>query len=239
MKMLKTGLPYNMDNMNYIKENGAIVDMSNINFPGIDKKNNAKTSFIFLRNTGFNVILDYSSCTYEEKENFIISYITETIKCDRPELVSTYTKILNKLVGIHVDIECILSDEEIDKFIKNNNEFIVELIRFVKSLPLFALKCFALNDMIYSLDDFETTDAEPFSDNIYSIINNDTILSFFDGESSNIEPKIYNKLFNYENTNLLETVILKLPFFGLLYGLSTKNNSNWEKIIEEINNFER
>ena len=56
--MIQTGLPYTPELMKDISEQGAIVDMSSINFPeGVE--NSTRTVFIYLRNTGFkNIVLD-------------------------------------------------------------------------------------------------------------------------------------------------------------------------------------
>ena len=54
--------------MNEIKEKGAIVDMSNINYPGINSEDNVRISYIYLRNTNFDVDLDFSKCEYSFKE---------------------------------------------------------------------------------------------------------------------------------------------------------------------------
>ena len=41
--MIECGIPYNPQDMVEIKEKGCIIDMSNINFPGISEENKVKT----------------------------------------------------------------------------------------------------------------------------------------------------------------------------------------------------
>ena len=40
--MIKTGLPYKFDEMQQIQNEGAVVDMSDINYPSVSKEDNVK-----------------------------------------------------------------------------------------------------------------------------------------------------------------------------------------------------
>ena len=64
-----TGLPYDFSQMTLIAENGAIIDLSNINYPGITQEENIRTTYIYLRNTGYeNIDLDFSKNDFDFKE---------------------------------------------------------------------------------------------------------------------------------------------------------------------------
>jgi hypothetical protein len=82
--MINTGLPYKLEEITEISETGAAVDMSDVNFPGIDDDKQIATALIFLRNTGFkNVSLDFSKCDYETKCKYLTEYLTSEILCCR------------------------------------------------------------------------------------------------------------------------------------------------------------
>lgn len=233
--MIKTGLPYNMSEMEEIKNNGAIVDMSDIKFPGIPKDKIQRTAFIFFRNTGFNVKLDFSKCTFEEKEAFLIAYLTENLDVKPSEFATSYIKIFNRLIGNDINIECILLDEEIDQFIKNHEELLSKLFQFINSLPVFALFYFSLNDKAYTLSDIERSDENIINDNFYYIISRDEFISIFDNDAG-VAPLFYTQLFTFENTKLLQAV-QSLPFFSILHGLSTLDSATWEEMIDASESF--
>ena len=235
--MIKTGLPYNMGDMDEIKNHGAIVDMSDIQFPNITADKKQRTTFIFLRNTGFDVSLDFSNCSFEDKEAFLIRYLSESIEVKQEEFPLSYIKILNRISGNDIEIPCILNDDEIVKFIENNNDLLINIFRLVKSLPLFAMHCFTLNGTAYDMDEFEKTDDVPFNDNIYNIISNQLVLTLFDNDLD-IPPVFYNKLFTFENKRMIQVIDTQLPFFSILFGLSTTDKKDWETIIEKSNSLE-
>ena len=70
-----------MQLMDDIEKNGAVVDLSKIDFPSIEKEKQSKTALIFLRNTGFdNIRLDMSKCTEVQKFDILDEYMTSGIK---------------------------------------------------------------------------------------------------------------------------------------------------------------
>ena len=231
--MIKTGLPYNMGDMDEIKNNGAIVDMSDIQFPNITADKNQRTTFIFFRNTGFDVKLDFSSCSFEEKEAFLLAYLTENIDVKQSEFVKSYIKILNRAVGNDINVECILTDVEIEQFVKKNYAFITSILKFINSLPVFAMFYFSLNGEVYDMEDFEKTDENIINDNFYYVISADEAITLFDHELQ-IPPMFYNQLFTFENEKLFHAV-QKLPFFSILHGLCTTDTSEWETVIQNSN----
>lgn len=65
--MIHTHLPYNIEDFDNIEKNGAIVDVSNPQFDGISENEKNKTVLIYLRNTGFDVTLDFSNTSMNDK----------------------------------------------------------------------------------------------------------------------------------------------------------------------------
>jgi hypothetical protein len=231
--MRRTGLPYDMSQMDDIKNNGAIVDMSDIKFPGIPVEKIPRTAFIFFRNTGFDVKLDFSKCSFEQKELFLTDYLVYNIDVKLSEFATSYVKILNRFIGNDIDVECILTNEEIDLFIENHNKDIHTLLQFFMSLPIFTMFYFSLNGEGYSLDDIEKTDQDFINDNLYHIIETDGFVVLYDNELE-IQPLFYEKLFTFDNPKLLQAVE-KLPFFSILHGLCTKDPAEWESMLRDSN----
>ena len=89
--------------------------------------------------------------------------------------------------------------------------------------------CSALNGKAYDMDEFEKTDNE-ISSNFNYIIKSDGFVSLFDNKID-IEPVFYEKLFTYENRDLLLSIHY-LPFFEVLHGLCTENTEAWEKMFK-------
>ena len=73
--MLRTRIPYDIEKIEKIRDCGAIVDVSAPEFPGIEKDKQLRTTLVFLRNTGFDVKLDFTKCTYEEKRTYLLLYL--------------------------------------------------------------------------------------------------------------------------------------------------------------------
>ena len=73
--MINTTLPYDFNAIDNIAKNGAIVDMSLCKF-NEDIEKNAKTSLVYLKNTGFkNVQLDFSNANTQFKVCMIKQYV--------------------------------------------------------------------------------------------------------------------------------------------------------------------
>ena len=77
----------------------------------------------------------------------------------------------------------------------------------------------------------------PFNDNIYNIISNQLVLTLFDNDLD-IPPVFYNKLFTFENKRMIQVIDTQLPFFSILFGLTTTDKKEWETIIEKSNSLE-
>ena len=145
--MIECGIPYNPQDMVEIKEKGCIIDMNNINFPGISEENKVKTAFIYLRNTGFDkVMLDFSKASKEFKFNFIDMYIQGNVESKDMLLAASVVKIINYMVGYNTTASCILSNEEIQEYIESRLEMLGKVLRMIISLPVYLIKRFKIND---------------------------------------------------------------------------------------------
>lgn len=213
--MLKTRIPYDIEKIEEIRDRGAIVDVSSPDFPGIEKEKQLRTTLVFLRNTGFDVELNFSSCTYEEKRDYLLLYLQEKIEIKNKEFSDTWVNILMEYIGIECNRPCFLNREELSTFVSENREYISHVVNFIYSLGLYAMKRYSLEDKAYDFNDFETSDLDDISNNICEIIKAPEIIMIYSIDSS---PVFYNKAFTIDNNKLFDA-IQHLPFMSLLFGL--------------------
>lgn len=229
--MINTGLPFDFDDMSSIAEEGAIVDMSNLNYPLIDESENVKTSFIYLRNTDYqNIDLDFSKVSYDIKEQFLIFYLEGDIEYSIKELSNTWIKILLKYKNIDEDVCSILTDDEIKMFISNNESLVSNLEIFAYSLPLFSISRLDTEDFEFDFDTIKKTDYK-FNANVCSIIQNN-LWNLIYIETPNTEPMFYTNMFVDDNNLLFETIMKYTPFSVLLYGMN--NQEEWKEFASMI-----
>ena len=136
--MIHTGLPYDMDILGNIDNEGAVVDMSNLNYPGIQKEDNVRVSYIYLRNTAFNnVTLDFSQTSYEFKRDFLLFYINGDIFYEIEPCTNTWIKILGLYNQQDFPIDTIFTQDELYQFIRENLTEIAKLNNIIASLPVY------------------------------------------------------------------------------------------------------
>ena len=213
---IKTGLPYKEEDLSFIQNNGAIVKMEKINFPSINIENQIETSLIYLRNTGFQVIYDFSQCSFERKSKFLIQYLTLEYELNIPELVSTWLCILNYINDSKITTKpSILSQDEIIKFIKLNQGLILNIFKVILSLPVYlALR---LKQSPFQ-NDIKENNSFYLNNNIILLFQFQEFLYLYQNKLS-LELENFTKIFTMENNQLFNSINQKLPFGYLLYGL--------------------
>lgn len=230
--MIHTGLPYDMDILGNIDNEGAVVDMSNLNYPGIQKEDNVRVSYIYLRNTAFNnVTLDFNQTSYEFKRDFLLFYINGDIFYEIESCTNTWIKILGLYNQQDFPIDTIFTQEELYQFIKENLTEITKLNNIIASLPVYLFLRLNIEDPEnFNFNDIETDDTTICNDNIIFIIKNQFFNFLY--ESLNADtPKIYSKLFTETNNLLFETIMQYTPFGILLYGM---NQPDWSKFVDGL-----
>jgi hypothetical protein len=230
--MIHTGLPYDMDILGNIDNEGAIVDMSNLNYPGIQKEDNVRVSYIYLRNTAFNnVTLDFSQTSYEFKRDFLLFYINGDIFYEIESCTNTWIKILGLYNQQDFPIDTIFTQDELYQFIKENITEIAKLNNIIASLPIYLFLRLNIEDPEnFNFNDIETDDTTTCNDNITFIIKNQFFNFLY--ESLNADtPKIYSNLFTETNNLLFETIMQYTPFGILLYGM---NQPDWSKFVDGL-----
>ena len=229
--MIKTGLPYAMNQMEEIAKNGAIVDMSDLKFPGIqDEKASIRTAFIFLRNTGFPVTADYSKCDYEMKAEYLHGYFDDGIESKQDELASTWLAACFKYLEIEYSQPSIMTDEELLHFCSENVEKIREVIRYTKSIPVFMMSLSSLDGEAYDTSAIERVAKSPAKANIENIFFADE-LGLIVSHKDEFEPAFYEDTFTEENHELVSR-LCKSNLFSAMNGLVRGSKKDWKAIMK-------
>lgn len=203
--MIHTGLPYRMEEITEIAQNGAVVNMDSLSFPTIPEDKQISTAFIFLRNTGFPLVsLDFSRCSYEKKEAYLQEYLETDMLVKYEEFSDTVIAVLDSLFFQNTgNMESFLVSEECQKFISRNKKLLLKLLQFLASVPVYALYRLKLNGEAYSLSDIPETEVKIG-------INYLNLLSYEDMQyimfHTGLEPLFYTKIFTEDNNELFSAL---------------------------------
>ena len=220
--------------MEEISTDGAVVDMSALEFPGISKDNQQRVALIFLRNTGFNVNLDFKKCSYEEKARFVRLFIESGIECSNAEFPDTWLTILKRYVKGEKDVNfSFFTDAELERFVETEQEIIDKVVTVIYSLPVFLLERINIENGEY-IDDIEPSTDSTVSNNISFLLSGEAWLDIF----LNIDPERYKQyrfehLFNMENNKLFDAIKTS-PIAAILVGANTTDEKVWEDFIKEL-----
>ena len=236
--MIQTGLPYIPELMKDISEQGAIVDMSSINFPeGVE--NSIRTVFIYLRNTGFkNIVLDFTKCSYEQKQSYLVEYINTDIINEIPILTYTWKQILLcRDTNVQV-YQSILNEEETKDFVGSFESLINDLISFYLSTPLFILsRIKGDNDKaLLNMEGIEITDYKPGNENLYYLIEPEFMNALSLTYKDNIPVKFYSQYFKIDNNALFDK-LTQTDFYALINTMATCKPEEFKEILDEMEKF--
>ena len=236
--MIQTGLPYIPELMKDISEQGAIVDMSSINFPeGVE--NSIRTVFIYLRNTGFkNIVLDFTKCSYEQKQSYLVEYINTDIINEIPILTYTWKQILLcRDTNVQV-YQSILNEEETKDFVGSFESLINDLISFHLSTPLFILsRIKGDNDKaLLNMEGIEITDYKPGNENLYYLIEPEFMNALSLTYKDNIPVKFYSQYFKIDNNALFDK-LTQTDFYALINTMATCKPEEFKEILDEMEKF--
>lgn len=208
--MERYSLPFDFNNID--SENKFIVDMSQLNF-AVDSDQQKKSSFIFLRNADIRAELDFSACSFDDKESFLLLYLTENIEIHAPILSSTWIEILSAKDGGGIFLPSILNSEERKLFCERNKEFIDEIYQFINSLPIYALFVNANGHKLCDLDSIQKTDYNKIKmANFYKLADYPEFNLLLD---TSTEPLFYNKIF-IRNEYYIATMMGSMPYLNLI-----------------------
>lgn len=204
--MIITKVPYKPEEMSEIYENGAIVNLTGINFPtckGIEE--NMHALFVYLRNTGYKVEFDFNSMSYEEKVALLKEYLHTKIDYNIPILNTTWLSVLYACMGQKIEgMESILNDLELITMQSAEFDYIKQIWQFLISLPLYVIKRL---DISFE-SGAEKTDYEPNLVNFYHLLacNEMDDLIIKGTNKIGLKPVDYEKVFTVENTKLFESL---------------------------------
>lgn len=231
----KTGLPYNMEQLDAIIEDGAIVDMADINFPGVTAGKQARTALIYLRNTGAeHVTLDFSRCAYEQKADFLDEFICSDIEVELKDAVDAWMEILLVKTKL-LDIEqiSIFSPEEFHRFEEKYNSVIEELLVFLVSSPLYLMY---RNKYIQGVEeDFDNFTVKEISKNALQFFKH-PLLEQMIIQQKIVQPKFCANIFTKkdENNKLFNTINSNLVFACIMYSMITSEPDEWNQFIKKL-----
>lgn len=231
--MSKYSLPLNNDDLE--KDNGdevLTIDMSSLNF-NVDADKQKRTSFIYLRNAGIKANFDFSGCSYEDKEEFLLLYLQEEIDVPIDILANTWIEILSAKDGGGVVLPSILTADEIQTFNNRNAEFIAEINQLINSLPIYSMLCSPLNGQVFNTDDFEKTDYHKIKiTNFAKLARYDAFIFLIDGTTPQ---KFYTKIFIKDDYRISQ-MMDRLPYLNMLTALFAPQEVQ-KDIANNINQF--
>lgn len=233
---LRTGLPYDFTLMDLIRNEGAVVDMNNVNFPNVPEDNQINVSFIFLRNTDYPVEYDFSECSYEKKTIYLLNYITSAVEYKIDVLIQTWLAACCYSLGIILEDKGIFDESELKHFVEDNISFIGEIIQFLISLPLYAITRYEYdNKKIIIDDDLVVSDTTIFNENINYFLYNNAINIIMSIETI-FKPIFYTNYFTDTN-NKLFTALQELPYTAMLVAMTEKSPVEWKGFMDAYNEF--
>lgn len=229
-----TGLPYDINLMiDRIQNEGAIIDVSKINFPNVtSKEQTVRTTLIYLRNTNFpNTELDFSHVAQEDFQYWLKTYITCDITFSVPELNEMWFYVIGYCVTGQ-NFSDYMTNETIESFVLANSELIDQLIDFYNSLLLYAMKRLS-NDNIIDFSDVKHQPTHMFSNNAYNLLR---LTNFFDVmDVVDREPVFFDDLFTDTNNELFDMISVHTPYTALFYGM-INDTKKFKQLADDIAN---
>ncbi|MCM1215368.1 MAG: hypothetical protein NC548_12720 [Lachnospiraceae bacterium] len=211
-------LPIRLNEIDGITPENSIILMNELNFPCSPDKQK-RSAFLFLRNTNIHASLSFDGCSYAGKCEYMMSYYTDDICVQIPELDLEWLLILLRRANGHQPCK-IFTDEEGDRFIKEHKDFIDEVLRLIISLPLCSIQYFLADkenvDTDISIDSFPKSDWDKLNmNNFIHLLDHEEILWLIN-PVDDLKPTFYSKYFFTEGNPYIQKMVAGLPFLALL-----------------------
>lgn len=214
-------LPIKLSELDSIDRESSFVDMSKLNFP-CDQSKQIRSSFIFIRNTNIDLNLVFDNCAYEMKSSYLMFYLKGNINVDIPIMITTWIEILlfyDNGNDNNIVLPCILDKDEILLFIRENNDFVKELNRFISSIPICTIEFYLTYSKIetdISMSEFQTSDWDELNmDNFMHMLDYDDFILLISPKDG-LMPVKYNNYFSQSNNMYIGQLISKLPFLNII-----------------------
>lgn len=225
-------LPIGLEDIDQIRNRHNILDMSKLNFP-VEDVHKIRAAFIFMRNANFYPDLDFSNCSFLDKERALLIYIQDNIEIHSTILSDTWIQILLSKYDIPLSFNSIFIKEEIDEFIKRNNVFMHELYWFINSIPLCAILA-NKNKLNIDLSEIPVTSYDKIKlINFHNLCDYDEFTLLITPDS-NMKPMIYSKIF-HNNNRYLNKMIHQLPYLNMMTAMLSSSEQQ-QDIINAFNN---
>lgn len=209
----------------------AEIDMSVLNFP-TDENLQKKSAFIFIRNTEIVAKFNFDNCTFEDKSEYLMLFMKTNARVRIPELITTWIKIIG-YGYVEIPLKSILSDDDIERFIIENMDFVKEVRRFSVSIPLISINYFLKVAKIDHIDDIPKTDFNEMSIvNFFQLTDYEIfkeIINMID-----IEPAFYTYYFDQKKSYYHE-LVNRFPYLNMLNMVMNSDTSMIEDFVSNMN----
>lgn len=209
---------YQLDTLNQAE---YCIKVNDIDFGDEDK---IESAIIYMRNLQLNMKLDFSNVSYEEKCNWILKYLDFSFYDSCIPVIEE--SILTILANEYIELECIFSPDEVQRFIDEHSSIVDELIRFLVSLNSIAyllMICHDKDTLSYDQEEFKDveviTEKPAYLNTISNIIKRyplqcDGIRLYY---NSTVKPVLYEYLVDSINKNFdFYSILLELPSIKFL-----------------------
>lgn len=214
-------LPLDLSIIESLDFENILIDMSDLRFP-CSPELKIRSTYIFIRNIDIDMKLDFSKCTYEEKEKFILMYLKGNINVNIPIIRDTWLDILYGSNPIQNELYGILTHDEIKKFIKNNYKFVHDVYKLISSLPVLAIYNYSKSnasgaELINFDGEFEETDYNEINFHNFALLTeNDEYFGLVYLACPKYPLLFYKKYFDGDDHISMSRINSRLPIMELL-----------------------
>lgn len=240
--MNKCGLPLNTDEFNDYFNGEISIDMNDLNFD-VESDKLIHSLLIYIRNIGIENNLLFHKCSYEMKEELLLSYLKENIHCKLLMLNTTWISILYFDTNINpfkYPDQCILTPYEIKKFNERNFEYITKIKQFMISIPLCSMAYFYKDDKDSVAEKFETSDEYIFNMNNFGYCLDYNEFIMLCQNITGLTPKFYTKYFFKSSDDLNQfyhKLITSFPYLNLMNLLVNSNQDFVNNFMKNLESF--
>jgi hypothetical protein len=160
----------------------------------VNSKIKGKNFITYLSNLKYeNLVIDFSSVSFEERCELLCEFIKHNSTCHIEQLESTVIKSLFFYRGYELSLvdkseddkpvleKCILTNNEVEQFVENNNDLIAQLANLLDGVLLYAIK--NLNVYKEEVGDFITnnvvTEKQDIGKTFVNLFENSTFNCFY------------------------------------------------------------
>ena len=229
---IKTKIPFDITQLQTIQQNGAIVNISDINFQHINSDKQIDTALIYIQNTKTDITFIFNQNSFLQKEQFLIKYITLNYIINSKQFTDTWLTILFHLENKNISFkQNILTHNQILLFLNKNKSLCQSLLNVILSFPYFYIKVMQKQKCVYNLP--QKDEYTFFNNNIINFLKYQQIIDLFNVNLELYKPKDYTKIFNNYNIDLFNAIVNNELFGCIIYGM-LNNKQLINKILNKL-----